>query len=279
MGHGRAGPRSEIRRTGVLWGQTSPHFNPATRKTSPGGLLDVAGWKGLPITVAAQSVQRSAFPSAYAKHEARATVIVDALVGDSPTPMSAPSVIAADHEQRAVVTAADYRASGVDIDTFCSTNFELASGSGPGATTSGQTIPAGEWTTPLRSRITSAFGSRYHPVFHEWRLHAGTDFQAVVGTAIASPTGGIVDTVAWSSGGGLNITIAHAGGVETRHLHLSQALVMPGDEVQGGQTIALSGASGVGTGPHYHFEVHVGGEPVDPEPFMLQHGVDLRAWS
>jgi hypothetical protein len=261
-------------------GPTSPHFNPATGKTSPGGLLDVPGWEGLPITVAAQSVQRSAFPSAYAKHEARATVIADALAGDSPVPTSAPSVDpAADDEHRAVVTAAEYRASGVDIDTFCSRSFELAAGSRRGATASGRVIPAGEWTTPLQSPITSVFGSRYHPVFHEWRLHAGTDFQAVVGTPIASPTVGVVDIVSWSSGGGLNITIAHAGGIATRHLHLSQALVMPGDEVQGGQTIALSGASGVGTGPHYHFEVHLDGAPVDPEPFMLQQGVDLRAWS
>jgi murein DD-endopeptidase MepM/ murein hydrolase activator NlpD len=62
-------------------------------------------------------------------------------------------------------------------------------------------------------------------------------------------------------------------------LHLSQALVKPGDNVQGGQTIALSGNSGVGTGAHYHFEVHVDGRPVDPELFLLEHGVDLGAWS
>lgn len=267
-------------------GKTSPHFDLATGKASPGGLLDVAGWQDLPITVAAQSVQRSAFPSAYAKHEARATVIVDALVGSSPVPASNPTQgpdTSADgqprDDQRAVVTAADYRASGVDIDTFCSSNFALASASGPGSTPSGRIIPTGEWTAPLKAPITSAFGNRYHPVFHEWRMHAGTDFQAAVGTPIASPTAGVVEAVSWSSGGGLNITVAHAGGVESRHLHLSQALVKPGDDVQGGQTIALSGNSGVGTGAHYHFEVHVDGRPVDPEPFLLQHGVDLGAWS
>lgn len=261
-------------------GPTSPHSNRSAGKASPAGLLDVAGWADLPITVAAQHVQRSAFPDAYAKHEARATVIVDALAGDSSATRSTLSpapVTDLSGDQQAVVTAADYRASGIDIDAFCSASFELASAPPPGET--GRIIPAGEWTAPLEAPITSAFGNRYHPVFHEWRLHAGTDFHAAVGMPIASPTVGVVEAVSWNSGGGLNVTIAHADGVTTRHLHLSQALAKPGDQVQGGQTIALSGNSGVGTGAHYHFEVHVDGEPVDPEPFMLQHGVSLRAWS
>jgi murein DD-endopeptidase MepM/ murein hydrolase activator NlpD len=263
-------------------GSTSPHFNPASGRSSPAGLLDVAGWADLPVTVAAQSVQRSAFPGAYAKHEARATVIVDALTGGAAGASTAPSDSEGGEPSsnpQVVVTVADYRASGVDIDAFCSANFQLASVSGVGATPAGQIIPAGEWTAPVQSRITSTFGNRFHPIFHEWRLHAGTDFHAAVGTPIASPTVGVVDSVSWTSGGGLTVTLAHADGVDTDHLHLSQVLAKPGDEVQGGQIIALSGDSGVGTGAHYHFEVHVNGLPVDPEPFMLQHRVNLRAWS
>lgn len=265
-------------------GSTSPHFDPASGRTSPGGLLDVAGWAELPVTVAAQSVQRSAFPGAYAKHEARATVIVDALKGGAgaTVPLSSSEFDPAEQsrsDQQAVLTAADYRSNGVDIDAFCPSHFQLATAAGPVPVSSGEIIPAGEWTAPLRSPITSTFGNRFHPVFHEWRLHAGTDFHAAVGTPIACPTIGVVEAVSWSSGGGLTVTIAHADGVETEHLHLSEAAVKPGDEVQGGQVIALSGDSGVGTGAHYHFEVHVNGAPVDPEPFMLQHGVDLRAWT
>ncbi|MCK9795221.1 M23 family metallopeptidase [Isoptericola sp. 4D.3] len=265
-------------------GPTSPHFGHATGKASPGGLLEVSGWSDLPITVAAQSVQRSAFPSAYAKHEERAVVIVDALAGDMTSTTSIGSTSSSggkqtSHTQQAVTTAAEYRASGVDIDSFCSTEFELASAEGPVAATSGKVVQAGEWTAPIQSQVTSPFGMRFHPIYHESRLHAGTDFHAAVGTSIASPTRGVVDQVGWSSGGGLNVAIAHADGVKTRHLHLSEALVKPGEEVQGGQPIARSGDSGVGTGAHYHFEVHVDGEPIDPEPFMRKHGVNLRAWS
>ncbi len=98
-------------------------------------------------------------------------------------------------------------------------------------------------------------------MFHEWRLHAGTDFHAAVGTPIAAPTVGVVGAVSWSSGRGLTVSLTHAGGVETQHLHLSEALVKPDDEVQGGQVVALAGGSGVGTGPHHHYEAHVNGGP------------------
>ena len=265
-------------------GPTSPHFNPASGRASPAGLLDVNGWADLPITVAAQSVQRSAFPGAYAKHEERATAIVDALTGGAPeiaSPLSSDGGGSGQpkHDQQVVLTAADYRASGLDIDAFCSSSFQLASAARPESIAGGLLIPAGEWTAPVHSRITSPFGNRYHPVFHEWRLHAGTDFRAGVGTPIATPAAGVIEAVSWSSGGGLTVTIAHSEGVQTQHLHLSRALVKPGDEVKGGQVIALSGGSGVGTGPHYHFEVHVDRQPVDPEPFMRQRGVKLRAWS
>lgn len=259
-------------------GATSPHYNRETGRASPGGLLDVAGWESLPITVAAQRVQRSAFPDAYAKHEARATVIVDALAEDFTPTATAPAPGGASIES-AVMTATDYRANGVDIDTFCSANFEPASAAGAGPSPSGQIIPAGEWTAPIRSQITSAFGTRFHPVFREWRLHAGTDFHAAVGTPIVAPTVGVVESVTWSSSGGLVVTLAHTDGVTTRHLHLSEALVKPGEEVHGFQAIALSGGTGVGTGAHYHFEVHVGGKPVDPVPFMRAYGVELGAQS
>jgi murein DD-endopeptidase MepM/ murein hydrolase activator NlpD len=265
-------------------GRTSPHFNPKTGKASPGGLLEVAGWTALPITRAAQSVQRSTFPDAYAKHETRATMIVDALAGDAPATASTGATASVSSAGSGpvvptVMTAADFRSAGVEIDSFCSTNFELASTSESGEVVPGRVIPEGEWTAPLHARITSTFGSRFHPVFHERRLRAGTDFHAAVGTPIACPSLGVVESVSWSSGGGLSVTIAHAGVVEARHLHLSKVLVKPGDQVQGGQVIALSGSSGLGTGAHYHFEVHVDGVPVDPEPFMHEHGVDLRAWS
>jgi murein DD-endopeptidase MepM/ murein hydrolase activator NlpD len=259
-------------------GPRSPHFNKKTKSAEPPGLLEVAGWEQMSVTVAAQRVQRSAFPDAYAKHEARARVIVDALT-DPSTPdgpsATAPSAPAGDGAE--IVTAEDFRSAGVDLEAFCSENFDLVDNQTPAEP--GQVIPAGQWTAPIQTAITSEFGNRFHPVYKVWRLHAGTDFHAPVGTPIAAPSVGVVRAVTWDAGGGLMVDITHADGVMTRHLHLSQALVTPGQEVQGGQTIALSGNTGTGTAAHYHFETHVDGNPVDPVGFMAGRGVDLRSWS
>lgn len=255
-------------------GINSPHFDAARGAASPGGLMEVAGWEQMPVTVAAQKVQRSAFPNAYAKHEARATRIVAALTGGAPipTPLLAAGTGAGGGDA-SVVTAEDYRASGFDIDGFCAVNA-----ANPGAVGSGgQTIPAGAWTAPLASSITSGFGMRLHPIHGVWKLHEGTDFAAPVGTPLRAASDGVVKKVTWYGGGGLIVAVEHAGGVETWFLHLSQVQVAPGDAVAGGQVIALSGSSGIGTGPHFHLETHVGGVPVDPVPFMRERGVDLRA--
>jgi murein DD-endopeptidase MepM/ murein hydrolase activator NlpD len=299
-------------------GPGSPHFNPSTGKASPGGLLEVAGWEQMPVTVAAQKVQRSAFPNAYAKHEPRAVRIVAALTAGAAIPASTtadpavPPAGAADPAvpppgtavtpadpalttsgpvaaaagavgavsaasgtdgQTAIVTAEQFRASGFDIDGFCAAN----AASTTALVGDGSPIPAGTWTAPLVSPISSEFGMRLHPVTGVWKLHAGTDFQAAIGTPLRAASDGVVATVTWHATGGLMVVVDHAGGIQTWFLHLSQALVAPGAPVVGGQVIALSGGTGVGTGPHFHFETHVGGVPVDPIPFMLERGVDLRA--
>ncbi|MBE7702166.1 M23 family metallopeptidase [Oerskovia sp. Sa1BUA8] len=266
-------------------GPNSPHFNPATGKASPRGLLEIAGWEQMPITVAAQKVQVSGFPDAYAKHEARATTIVNALEGTTapgPTTPTLPGTgtnPGTGTEGETVFTADQYRAAGVDIDSFCNANYQLASTGGTAPTEPGVTIPAGEWTAPLKSRINSEFGMRFHPVYSAWRLHEGTDFRAATGTPVVAASNGIVKKVSWMGGGGLVVILTHADGIETWYLHLSQALVKPGDTIEGGQRIALSGATGVGTAAHFHFETRVNGKPVNPVPFMAERGVDLRAWS
>src|SRR5215213_3746942 len=51
-------------------------------------LVKVEGYEDLPITRAAQTVQRSAFPSAYADHEPEARILASALTGYSPAGLS-----------------------------------------------------------------------------------------------------------------------------------------------------------------------------------------------
>lgn len=273
-------------------GPTSPHYDPRSGQATPGGLLEVPGWEAMPVTVAGQKVQRSAFPNAYAKHEARATRIVAALTNGAPIPtlpVAAPptaatptampaagapagAITAGTGGAAAIETAESLRAGGFDLEGFCAANLVSTSTLLAG----GVPIAPGAWTSPLASTITSDFGMRLHPVHGDWRLHAGTDFAAVTGTPLQAASDGVVSKVTWHATGGLMLVMDHAGGVQTWFLHLSEVLVAPGDAVAGGQVVALSGGTGVGTAPHLHFETHVGGVPVDPVQFMVERGVDLR---
>lgn len=64
-------------------GATSPHWDPSAQRADPPGLLDVDGWDSMSVTEAAQAVQRSAFPDAYAQWESLARQLV-ADVGGAP---------------------------------------------------------------------------------------------------------------------------------------------------------------------------------------------------
>ena len=107
-------------------------------------------------------------------------------------------------------------------------------------------------------RFTSPFGIRWG------RLHAGTDFAAPVGTPVFATADGVVIEAGWSSGYGRLIKIQHEFGIETRFAHLNAIRVEVGQRVSRGERIGDMGNSGRSTGPHLHYEVRVGGEPVNP---------------
>lgn len=103
---------------GFFGGPRSPHHDPVTGRTEPPGLLDVPGWLDMPVTVAAQAVQRSGFPDAYADDEARAREIVAALLGTT----TGADADAGD-STTGLTSAADFRAAGIDIDAHCAGTY------------------------------------------------------------------------------------------------------------------------------------------------------------
>jgi murein DD-endopeptidase MepM/ murein hydrolase activator NlpD len=113
---------------------------------------------------------------------------------------------------------------------------------------------------PVRDsfRYTSGFGMRWG------RMHNGTDFAAPIGTPIYATADGVVTEAGWSSGYGRLIKIQHEFGIETRYAHLNRISVNVGERVSQGQRIGDMGNSGRSTGPHLHYEVRVGGRPVNP---------------
>jgi murein DD-endopeptidase MepM/ murein hydrolase activator NlpD len=123
--------------------------------------------------------------------------------------------------------------------------------------------------SPLKfePRITSHFSRRrLHPVHHTVRAHTGVDYGAPHGAAVVAVADGTVVSAGWAGGGGKQVRIRHAGGLETYYLHLSSygPGIRTGARVSQGQTIGRVGATGTATGPHLHFSLRKNNAFVDP---------------
>ena len=129
----------------------------------------------------------------------------------------------------------------------------------------GKSLPAfaGGFLRPVPGAITSGFGYRYHPILHKTRLHAGVDFHAPTGTPVHAAASGIVAWSRYMRGFGNVVSIAHGSDISTVYGHLSQRYVVVGQHVKKGDVIGASGATGLATGPHLHFEIRVHAKPVN----------------
>lgn len=117
-------------------------------------------------------------------------------------------------------------------------------------------------------RISSGFGGRSSPGGKGSTNHQGVDFATPIGTSIYAASGGTVSASGWSGGYGYMVLITHPDGSKTRYAHLSKCLVSVGQTVSQGEKIALSGNTGISTGPHLHFEIILNGTPVNPLNYL-----------
>ncbi|MFJ2081290.1 peptidoglycan DD-metalloendopeptidase family protein [Micromonospora chokoriensis] len=211
-------------------------------------LQAVDGWQAMPLTEAAQAVQRSAYPGAYARWEPDATRVVAALTGVS-----------------------------------------------AGLAACGVTVSAQGWAQPVHGDVGSGFRTAGRPG------HDGVDLIVAKGAAIYAASAGTVAVVrcnavdvrtgwdwgcdrdgdpALTRGCGWYVDITHPGAVITRYCHLlAHPSVAEGQQVAAGGVIGVAGSSGHSSGPHLHFEVHLGdhtsGTAVDPVAFMASVGAPL----
>lgn len=121
--------------------------------------------------------------------------------------------------------------------------------------------------SPLKfANVTSRFGKRFHPVLQYMKAHNGVDYGAPVGTPVWAVADGQVTRAGWDRGGGNTLCIRHSNGFETCYLHLSKfgAGVRTGARVRQKQVVALSGNTGMSTGPHLHYALKRGGAYVNP---------------
>lgn len=126
------------------------------------------------------------------------------------------------------------------------------------------------FTAPVQSsyRFTSRFGYRRHPITGARSMHTGNDYAAPTGTPIYAAGDGVVTHAGWAGGYGKLIKIQHANGYETRYAHLSRIRVTQGQRVSRDDRIADMGSTGRSTGPHLHYEIRIGGKPVNPMTYI-----------
>ncbi len=116
---------------------------------------------------------------------------------------------------------------------------------------------------PARGYVGSPYGPRGS------RMHMGIDIVGPAGTPVLAARSGLITFAGWMSGGfGNAIDIRHADGTISRYSHLSRVLARSGQTVETGQAVGATGCTGRCTGPHLHFELHIGGRAVNPLPYL-----------
>jgi len=128
--------------------------------------------------------------------------------------------------------------------------------------------------------LSSSYGPRIHPIFHNLRFHHGIDLAAKSGMQIFAPADGIIEFTGRRGGYGLSIIIDHNYGWKSRYAHLKKLNVNKSEYVRKGDFIGEVGSTGLSTGPHLHFELHYMEKTVDPRIYfsMLNSFGSLLAW-
>lgn len=116
--------------------------------------------------------------------------------------------------------------------------------------------------------VTMEYGPNVHPFTGQWYMHKGFDIAGPIGLPLVAAADGTVTDVGFDTGYGNFIIIRHRWGFHTKYAHMHQVGVRIGQQVRQGQRIGTLGSSGFSTGSHLHFEVIIGGEVLDPAPFL-----------
>ncbi|MCL2802235.1 MAG: M23 family metallopeptidase [Treponema sp.] len=113
--------------------------------------------------------------------------------------------------------------------------------------------------------ISMFFGQNIHPIHGQYYIHRGIDIATGrFGDPIVSSADGTVVTAEFSYDYGNYVIIRHRHGFYTRYAHLQNFIVQVGQRVQQNEVIGYMGSTGISTGPHLHYEVHIGSDVVDP---------------
>ncbi len=129
-----------------------------------------------------------------------------------------------------------------------------------GASTAAWTMPTFGWPMSVTS-ISDPFGV---PRGNAYGYHTGVDWPAPIGTIVGATAAGVVSYAGWDGGYGYWVEVDHGGGVRSRYAHLNEIFVVVGEWLGAGGYVGTVGNTGASSGAHLHFEIIMGGEPVDP---------------
>lgn len=159
----------------------------------------------------------------------------------------------------------DLEAAGLaSLDSQIVTGRQLTSRQDVGSSRGGypHSVPSGY---PVKGYVSRSF----RPAEENPKMrHLGIDLAVGSGTAVLATADGTVITAGWDSTFGWEVVISHVDGLETMYGHNDSLLVKVGDTVRAGQTIAISGNTGISTAPHVHYEIRRDGVAINPEEYL-----------
>ncbi len=126
---------------------------------------------------------------------------------------------------------------------------------------------------PVNGWFMRGFGYAPDPFTGTMRMHEGIDIAAPIGTPIFATADGIVKKIQNKKDFGIMIEISHSEGFETIYAHCQNSEVRQGQAIKRGDIIAYVGTSGKTTGPHLHYEIRIGGVPVNPLDYIITKGI------
>jgi murein DD-endopeptidase MepM/ murein hydrolase activator NlpD len=129
---------------------------------------------------------------------------------------------------------------------------------------------------PIDGRLMGPFGQRTDPFSGEGEYHKGVDISAPTGTLVKAAADGMVTYADFFGGYGRLVIVTHSNGMQTYYAHLSKFDVIPGQEIRQGEILGRVGSSGRVTAPHLHYEVRIGGAPVNPYRYLVRSMVAMQ---
>lgn len=130
-------------------------------------------------------------------------------------------------------------------------------------------VGAISWSWPVQGPIQARFGWHQHPVYQDWRLHAGLDIQVAPGTSVKAAAAGEVHSVYNDPVNSLTIVLDHGNGVQSFYGGLAQVSVKVGQTVAKAEVVGRAGGATSPDGrPYLYFAIKAGDEPVDPLPLL-----------